>query len=59
MSDTTHEAVAKQLFPNRTVYIVALIFVAMGIINSMPVIPGWEQLWIGLTGIENLQTRKF
>ena len=59
MSDTTHEAVAKQLFPNRTVYIVSLIFVAMGIINSMPVIPGWQQLWIGLTGIENLQTRKF
>jgi TRAP transporter 4TM/12TM fusion protein len=59
MSDTTHEAAAKQLFPNRTVYIVALIFVAMGIINSMPVIPGWERLWTGLTGIENLQTRKF
>ena len=59
MSDTTREAAAKQLFPNRTVYIVALIFVAMGIINSMPVIPGWEQLWTGLTGIENLQTRKF
>jgi TRAP transporter 4TM/12TM fusion protein len=59
MSDTTHEAAAKQLFPNRTVYIVALFFVAMGIINSMPVIPGWESLWTGLTGIENLQTRKF
>ncbi len=59
MSDTTDQAASNALFPNRTVYIVSLIFVALGVINSMPVIPGWDQMWQSLTGIENLKTRKF
>ena len=59
MSDTTDQTASKALFPNKTVYVVALIFVAMGVINSMPVIPGWDQMWQSLTGIENLKTRKF
>jgi hypothetical protein len=59
MSDTAQQSASNSLFPNRTVYIVALIFVAMGVINSMPVIPGWEEMWQNLSGIEKLKTRKF
>lgn len=59
MSDRSEQTALKSVFPNRAVYIVALIFVAMGIINSMPVIPGWDPMWQSLFGNENLQTRKF
>lgn len=59
MSDSTEQQALKLVFPNRAVYVVALIFVAMGIINSMPVIPGWDQMWQNLTGFEDLKTRKF
>jgi TRAP transporter 4TM/12TM fusion protein len=59
MSDTSDQPASNTLFPNRAVYIIALIFVAMGVINSMPVIPGWDQMWQSLTGVENLKTRKF
>ncbi|HAD27096.1 MAG TPA: C4-dicarboxylate ABC transporter [Rhodobacteraceae bacterium] len=41
------------------VYILALIFVVMGIVNSTPVIPGWDQMWQNITGIEKLKTRAF
>jgi TRAP transporter 4TM/12TM fusion protein len=59
MSDTPDRDEADQVFPNRAVYVVALIFVAMGVINSTPVIPGWEDLWQGVTGIEKLKIRAF
>ena len=47
------------LFPNRAVYILALIFLAMGVVNSTPVIPGWSEMWQSLSGIEDLKTRSF
>lgn len=46
-------------FPNRAVYFLALIFVAIGIVNSTPVIPGWSELWQNLTGIEDFKVRSF
>ena len=46
-------------FPNRTVYVIALIFVFLGLVNSTPMIPGWNEFWRGLTGVENLRTRSF
>lgn len=59
MSQTSGSKLVDSVFPNRTVYVVALIFVAIGIINSTPVIPGWEDLWRNLTGVESLRTRAF
>ncbi len=59
MSDALEKDSRKMLFPNRAVYFLALMFVAMGIVNSTPVIPGWTQMWQNLTGIENLKTRSF
>nr|WP_299351450.1 TRAP transporter fused permease subunit [uncultured Shimia sp.] len=31
----------------------------MGVINSTPVIPGWSEMWQGLTGNENFKVRSF
>ena len=59
MSDTSTQTELRSLFPNRAVYIVALVFVAMGLINSMPVIPGWDLMWQNITGFEGFQARKF
>lgn len=59
MSDSPAHTTDATLFPNRAVYVLALIFVFMGIVNSTPVIPGWDDLWRGLTGVETLKTRSF
>ena len=48
-----------RLFPNATLYVVALIFVAIGLVNSMPSIPGWEDLLRSITGVEKLKVRAF
>ncbi|MFY9326067.1 MAG: TRAP transporter large permease subunit, partial [Candidatus Nanopelagicales bacterium] len=58
-SDTSHKSDEDRIFPNRAVYIIALIFVVIGIINSTPVIPGWDAMWQNITGIEKLKTRSF
>ena len=54
-SQTTH----KETFPNRTLYVLALIFVFVGIINSTPAIPGWSEMWRTVTGFEDLKVRSF
>ncbi|MFK7835962.1 MAG: TRAP transporter permease [Sulfitobacter sp.] len=59
MSETSHPEAAASLFPNKAVYLLALIFVFMGLINSTPVIPGWEDLWRGITGVEKFKVRSF
>ena len=59
MSDPSDQTEPEAVFPNRLVYIVALIFVFIGLVNSTPVIPGWDDLWRGLTGFEKLKTRSF
>jgi TRAP transporter 4TM/12TM fusion protein len=59
MSDIPKEMQQETLFPNRWVYILSLIFLAMGVVNSMPVIPGFPELIQGITGVENLKTRSF
>ncbi|MGI9356707.1 MAG: TRAP transporter permease [Rhizobiaceae bacterium] len=59
MSETSDQERSDTLFPNRFVYILALLFVAAGLINSTPVIPGWDDLWRSISGIENLKTRAF
>ncbi|WP_432816845.1 TRAP transporter permease [Sulfitobacter sp. JB4-11] len=43
----------------RVLYAFALIFVFIGIINSTPAIPGWTEMWRGLTGMEALKVRAF
>ena len=59
MADAGEKQAATSIFPNRMVYILALVFVFMGIVNSTPVIPGWDAMWQNITGIEKLKTRAF
>ena len=59
MSNSLKQKSPETEFPNRLVYFLALIFVALGVINSTPLIPGWDDLWRGITGIEKLKTRSF
>lgn len=59
MTEAPKQETRADLFPNKAVYFLALIFVAAGIINSMPLIPGWDELWRGLTGYQGLKTRSF
>jgi len=64
MSDTTNASVetkgpSKSVFPNKTLYFLALIFVFVGIINSTPQIPGWEELWRSLTGNKDFKVNNF
>jgi len=40
-------------------YIVALLFVFIGLINVTPAIPGWDELWKGLTGNDFFSVRRF
>lgn len=54
-----HSTPSKAVFPNRTLYILALIFVFVGIVNSTPFIPGWEELWRGVTGYKDLKVQSF
>ena len=59
MSDSFEQKTTEPDFPNRLVYFLALTFVALGILNSTPLIPGWDELWRGITGIEKLKIRTF
>ncbi len=49
----------KSRFPNRGVYVLALAFVFLGILNSTPTIPGWDDLIPSLVGIPKLDVRNF
>lgn len=59
MSKAYIQAERKAVFSNRTLYILALIFVFAGIVNSTPTIPGWEDLWRGITSFDTLSVRAF
>ena len=59
MSEKTDQQAEDTLFPNKAVYLLALIFVFMGVVNSTPLIPGWEDLWRSATGLEDLKVRSF
>ena len=59
MSEQSEHADAPRQFPNRAVYYLALVFVAIGVVNSTPLIPGWDEFWRNLFGIEDLKTRSF
>lgn len=59
MSDQPEMRPSDATFPNRAVYWVALVFVFLGVLNSMPTIPGWDDLWRNVSGMEKLKVRNF
>ncbi len=59
MSKQTHSEQYKSIFPNQFVYWLALAFIVVGLLNSMPVIPGWDGFWRDITGNDKLNVRNF
>ncbi|WP_390913441.1 TRAP transporter fused permease subunit [Pseudosulfitobacter sp. SM2401] len=59
MAEKSHAEQFQSVFPNRLVYAMALLFMLLGVLNSMPTIPGWDDMWRGVTGIEKLKVRSF
>ena len=59
MTDRSDPPDQDHIFPSKALYVVALIFVAIGLVNSMPSVPGWEDMWRSVTGIEKLKVRAF
>ncbi len=59
MSETPDRETSAPSLQNRAVYLLALIFVFMGVVNSTPLIPGWDDFWRGITGVEDLKTHAF
>ena len=59
MSHDPVKEAAPSIFPNKAVYFFALIFVTVGAINSTPLIPGWDEFWRSITGVNNLKVRSF
>ncbi len=59
MSEKAASESFKSVFPNRSVYVLALVFVFLGVLNSMPTIPGWDDFWRYLTGVKELKVRSF
>jgi len=41
------------------VYWLGLLLVVLGLLNVTPSIPGWDDMWRSITGIENLKIRRF
>ena len=59
MSESSDNQANVPVFSNRAVYVLGLFFVVIGLVNSTPVIPGWDDLWRTITGVEDLKTRAF
>jgi len=59
MSDPTDSPDTTSDFATKIVYAMALIFVVVGIVNSMPTIPGLDDMIRSLVGVEKLSVRRF
>lgn len=59
MAEATAHKAQPDTLASKAVYFLALLFVAMGAINSTPLIPGWDDFWRGVTGLADLRTRSF
>lgn len=44
---------------HRIVFVLALVFVLAGVVNSMPAIPGWDEMIRGILGSDSLPVRRF
>ena len=63
MKDQKHVQKAAQTPPksaaDRIVYWLGLTLVIVGLLNVTPAIPGWDEAWRALTGVEFLKVRRF
>ncbi len=60
MSDTSEQPeITMGPLARRTVWAMALIFVFVGLVNSMPTVPGWDAMWRDLFNDDQLPVRRF
>jgi TRAP transporter 4TM/12TM fusion protein len=59
MSDASASIPASTSLVDRIVYAMALVMVVVGIVNSMPAIPGWDDMIRTLFGNDKLHVRRF
>ena len=59
MSDVAESRGRFQGIFGRFAYVLALALVVMGMTHSTPTIPGWDDLWRTVTGVETLKVRAF
>jgi len=59
MSDSSEGDVKTGVFSGRAIYVMALIFVIVGAINSMPSIPGLDAMIRDILGNDKLPVRRF
>ena len=59
MADTAEHSAELPESSNRALYWLTLLFVVLGVLNSTPLIPGWDGFWQGVTGIDSFKTRAF
>ena len=46
-------------FVDELVYWLGLLLVVVGLMNVTPAIPGWDDLWRSITGVDNFKIRRF
>lgn len=46
-------------FVDQLVYWLGLLLVVVGLLNVTPAIPGWDDMWRSITGIEHFKIRRF
>ena len=49
----------KRMLVDDLVYWLGLFLVVVGLLNVTPAIPGWDDLWRSLTGMDNFKIRRF
>jgi len=53
------QSVNRPVIADRLVYVLALLFVIVGLVNVTPAIPGWDDLWKDMTGNDLFKIRRF
>ena len=57
-SEEPSRDVAKPLV-DKLVYVLGLLLVLLGLLNVTPAIPGWDELWRSMTGVDFFKIRRF
>ncbi|MBX2885596.1 MAG: TRAP transporter fused permease subunit [Granulosicoccus sp.] len=59
MSETSEAGAEPRYLSKQAAYVLALVLVVMGMAYSTPTIPGWDDLWRTISGVETLKVRAF
>jgi len=52
-------SIENKMFVDDLVYWLGLLLVVVGLMNVTPAIPGWDDLWRSITGVDNFKIRRF